>query len=282
MFVSVQGAKIHFTDSGKGIPTLFLHGIPDSHAVWDNVIAAVGGSCRCIAPDLPGFGQSEVPEGFQVTLTQMADFVDAFLVALGITEPAHLVVHDIGGPYGLAWAVRHQDKIRSIAIMNTVFQSEYRWHRYGRICRTPILGELLQVLTSQSGLTRAMRSNSGMNKPSRAHINATYRDFTGSVRRMVLRLYRGLDPEKFAQWDVRLRALAARVPSLVIWGDRDTYIGHAFADRFGATQVIHLAQCGHWPMIEMPESVSGHLLKLFANGMSTRQEAVADAPDAST
>ncbi|TFV90138.1 alpha/beta fold hydrolase [Oxalobacteraceae bacterium OM1] len=281
MFVSVQGARIHFSDSGEGIPTLFLHGIPDSHTVWDDVIASIRGSYRCIAPDLPGFGQSTVPTGFGVTLNGMADFVDAFLAALGITEPINLVVHDIGGPYGLAWAVRHPDKVRSIAIMNTVFQSEYRWHRYGRICRTPVLGELLQLLTSQSGLAQAIHRNSGLHKPSRAHIAATYRGFTGPVRRMVLRLYRGLDPEGFAHWDEQLRALAARVPSLVIWGDRDTYIGNAFAGRFGSRQVVHLPQCGHWPMIEVPDVVSRHLLKLLAIAIGTREGIHADAPKAS-
>jgi pimeloyl-ACP methyl ester carboxylesterase len=264
MFVNVHGAKIHFSESGKGAPTLFLHGIPDSGAVWNDVIATMRGSYRCVAPDLPGFGQSAVPRGFKVTLDGMADFVDAFITAIGITESINLVVHDIGGPYGLAWAVRHPEKVRSITIMNTVFQSEYRWHRYGRICRIPVLGELLQLLTSQSGLARAMRMNSGLSKPSREHINATYRGFTGSVRRMVLRLYRGLDPQVFKDWDEQLRALSASVPSLVMWGDRDTYIASTFADRFGVRQVMHLPHCGHWPMIEIPDVISRNLLELFA------------------
>lgn len=268
MFVNVHRARIHFSDSGKGVTTLFLHGIPDSGAVWDNVIAAMRGSYRCVAPDLPGFGQSAVPNGFRVTLDGMADFVDAFIAAIGIAEPINLVVHDIGGPYGLAWAVRHPEKVRSIAIMNTVFQSEYRWHRYGRICRIPVLGELLQLLTSQSGLAREIHTNSGLSKPSREHISATFRGFTGSVRRMVLQLYRGLDPDVFENWDERLRALSKRVPSLVMWGDRDTYIPSAFAGRFGARQVKHFPECGHWPMVEIPDVVSRNLLLHFAEDIA--------------
>ncbi|NEX62377.1 alpha/beta fold hydrolase [Noviherbaspirillum galbum] len=273
MFVNVDGARIHFSDSGEGAPVLFLHGIPDSCTVWDGVIPTVSQGHRCLAPDLPGFGQSAEPHGFRVNLENMARFIDGFLDALGITEPIHLVVHDIGGPYGLAWAVRHPDRVRSIAIMNTVFQSEYRWHRYGRICRTRGLGELLQLLTSQSGLARAMRQNSGANKPSRAHVSATYRAFTGRVRRMVLRLYRGLDPEVFEGWDASLRALSNSVPSLVMWGDRDTYIGSVFADRFGARQVMHFPESGHWLMLEAPEVVSRRLLALFAEEVPCREAA---------
>ncbi len=259
MFLSVQGTAIHFTDTGKGAPTLFLHGIPDSGEVWADVTKLLGATCRCIVPDLPGFGQSSVPAGFAVTLDSMADFIDDFVSALGITEPINLVVHDIGGPYGLAWALRYPAKIKRVVIMNTIFQSEYRWHRYGRICRMPLLGELIQALTTQAGLARELRAGSGTNKPTRARIEATYRGFTRPTRKMVLRLYRGLDPQRFAQWDSDLRVLLAKLPSLVLWGDRDPYVSSNFAERFGAQQVRHFPDCGHWPQIEIPEVVSREL-----------------------
>lgn len=265
MFVNVQGAKIYFSDTGKGVPTLFLHGIPDSGSVWKEVTRVVSSSYRCVVPDLPGFGQSAVPDGFQVKLDDMAKFVDEFLMAAGINEQVNLVVHDIGGPYGLAWAVRHPEKVRSITIMNTVFQSDYRWHRYGRICRMPVLGELLHILMTQSGLARSMIVNSGMFKPSREHISATYRGFTRSVRKMVLHLYRGLDPQVFQHWEAQLRTLASSVPSLVMWGDRDTYIASPFAGRFGARKVKHFPNCGHWPMVEIPDIVSRQLLEHFSD-----------------
>lgn len=264
MFVNVNGARIHFSESGAGVPVLFLHGIPDSGAVWNDVIVRMRDTNRCIAPDLPGFGLSAVPEGFRVTLEDMADFVEDFIMAIGLTEPINLVVHDIGGPFGLAWAARYPHRVKSIAILNTVFQPDYQWHRYGRICRTPVLGELLQLLTSQSGLARAMRKNSGLRKPSREHISATYSRFTRPVRRMVLRLYRGLDPAVFETWDAKLRDIASSIPSLVLWGDGDTYIGQTFASRFGAKQVRHFPERGHWLMLEIPEVISQSLLELYA------------------
>jgi pimeloyl-ACP methyl ester carboxylesterase len=268
MFVNVQGAKIHFSDTGKGVPTLFLHGIPDSGTVWKDVTRVMSSSYRCVVPDLPGFGQSAIPADFQVSLEDMAKFVDAFLTAVGISEQVNLVVHDIGGPYGLAWAVRHPEKVRSITIMNTVFQSDYRWHRYARICRMPVLGELLHILMTQSGLARSMLANSGIIKPSREHISTTYRSFTGSVRKMVLRLYRGLDPQVFQNWESQLHTLAATVPSLVMWGDRDTYIASPFAGCFGAQKVTHFPQYGHWPMVEIPDIVSRMLLEHFSEALA--------------
>jgi pimeloyl-ACP methyl ester carboxylesterase len=264
MFLNVQGAAIHFTDTGTGTPTLFLHGIPDSGEVWKGITELVSATCRCVVPDLPGFGKSSVPTGFEVTLDSMADFINDFVIALGMTEPINLVVHDIGGPYGLAWALRYPAKIKRIVIMNTVFQSEYRWHRYGRICRIPLLGELMQGLTSQAGLARELRASSGTSKPTRAHIEATYRAFASPARRMVLRLYRGLAPQRFAQWDSDLRSLAAKLPSLVLWGDRDPYIPNIFAERFGARQVLHFPDCGHWLQVEIPDVVSRELVEFFS------------------
>lgn len=272
MFANVQEAKIHYSDSGEGQATLFLHGIPDSGAVWKDVTHLVSRSYRCLAPDLPGFGLSEVPAGFEPSLEGMAEFVDAFLNAAGISEPVHLVVHDIGGPFGLAWAVRYPGKVRSITIMNTVFQSEYRWHRYAHICRTPLLGELLQVLTSQSGLARSMLANWGSARPSREHISATYSQFTRSARKMVLRVYRRLDPVVFRKWDTRLRALTAIVPSLVLWGDRDTYIDSEYAERFGAQKVKRFPNGGHWLMVEIPGVVSRNLLEHFSETTPVSRE----------
>jgi pimeloyl-ACP methyl ester carboxylesterase len=260
MKLNIQDANIYVADIGKGEPTLFLHGLPDSGDVWSSVTAALSNNFRCLIPDLPGFGRSSVPPNLDLSLDGMADFINALVTALGISEPLNLVVHDIGGPYGLAWAVRYPAKVKRIVIMNTVFQSEYQWHRYGRICRTPLLGELLQLLTTQSGLAREMRNGSGMNKPTRAHIAATYRWFGFTARRMVLRLYRALNPKVFAGWDSQLRDLASSTPSLVMWGDLDPYIPSSIAERFGAQQVRHFPDCGHWLQVETPDIVSSALL----------------------
>lgn len=264
MWLTVRGAAVHFTDTGEGTPTLFLHGIPDSGRVWDHLSGLMQASCRCIVPDLPGFGQSAVPSGFTVSLEHMAEWLNDFILAAGLTAPLNLVVHDIGGPYGLAWAVRYPANVKRIVIMNTVFQPEYRWHRYGRICRIPVLGELMQKLTTCAGLARELRASSGAVKPARAHIEATYAGFSAPVRRMVLRMYRGLDPQLFAGWDSELRALTARLPSLVLWGDRDPYIPAALAQRFGAQQLRHFPECGHWPQLEIPQQLAQELQAFFS------------------
>ena len=135
MTLTVRNARIHLIDKGEGEPVLFLHGNPDSSEMWSGIIAKLSPHYRCLAPDLPGFGHSGVPADLDCSLMGMAQFVDDMMEATGVGQPVHLVVHDFGGPYGLAWAVRHPHKVRSITAMNTVFFSDYEWHGLAKILR---------------------------------------------------------------------------------------------------------------------------------------------------
>jgi pimeloyl-ACP methyl ester carboxylesterase len=262
MTLHVCGAQINLIDQGSGTPMLFLHGNPDSSEIWSGLIPSLSRQHRCIAPDLPGFGHSSAPPDFDCSLEGLAAFVDEFVQAAGIAQPLHLVVHDLGGPYGLAWAAKHPHKVRSLVIMNTAFSSRFRWHLMGQLWRTPVIGELVQLLTNRVAFARAMRR--GSRNLSAEQINRTYDRVTPAMKRMVLRLYRALDTDKFKGWEDRVQDLAARVPSLVLWGDHDPYVPVRFAAQFGAQQVVHFPDCGHWLPAEAPQEVLERLLPFLA------------------
>lgn len=259
--IRVGRCDVHVLDEGSGTPTLFLHGNPDSSEIWAGVVPALAAQVRCIAPDLPGFGRSTAPEDFDCSLDGMANFIDQLVAALGIDEPLNLVVHDIGGPYGLAWAVRFPAKVRSLAIMNTVFFQDYRWHRMGRLWRMPVIGELVQALTTRRGFLRELRR--GSRHLTDQHIHRTYDRVTPAMKRMVLRWYRATDPRNFAGWEDRLLELTAQVPSLVLWGEHDPYIARRYAGRFGAATVERFAGSGHWLPAEAPADVADRLGRFF-------------------
>lgn len=276
MALNVGQCQIHLVDSGEGTPTLFLHGNPDSSEIWSGLIASLSPHMRCIAPDLPGYGRSTAPEDFDCSLEGMARFVDQLVTTLGLSEPLNLVVHDVGGPFGLAWAVRHPEKLRSVVIMNTVFASDFRWHLFGRLWRTPVIGELVQALTNRTGFTRELQRAS--RKLSIEQIHRTYALITPAMKRMVLRWYRAMDPQHFQGWEGELLQLLARKPSLVLWGEHDPYIDRRFAERFGAAAVEYFPESGHWLPAEEPALVSARLLRFF--GEQAGQSAQAAQPTA--
>jgi pimeloyl-ACP methyl ester carboxylesterase len=258
--VAAGGTDVHVAEAGAGPAVLLLHGNPDSHTVWRPVVAELAARHRCLAPDLPGFGASPAPPGLDLSLEAQAGFVRDLCDRLGL-ERLHLVVHDVGGPYGLAFASCHPERLRSLTILNTNFFPDYRWHFWARVWRTPVLGELAMAIANRPLFVREMRR--GSPRIPRDYAVEAYRDFGRSTRRHVLRWYRAMDPEVHSGWDERLLAATAELPKQVLWGDLDPFLPATTADRFGG-EVRHLADCGHWPMMEEPALVAGAIAELAA------------------
>ncbi|MFL5837268.1 MAG: alpha/beta fold hydrolase [Solirubrobacteraceae bacterium] len=102
-------------DVGSGPATLFVHGIATNALLWRHVIAEVSESRRCIAVDLPLHGQSPLAEGQPLGLTAFADLLEAVCAELEI-EDVDLVANDTGGAVAQIFAVRHSERMRSLAL----------------------------------------------------------------------------------------------------------------------------------------------------------------------
>jgi len=260
--VSVKGGDIHVTEWGDGPPVLLLHGNPDSGIMWEGVAERLGQRYHCIAPDLPGFGHSEVPAAFERSPDGMALFVEQFLAAAKVEAPLDLIAHDFGGPFAFAWAVRHPQAVRRLVAINTLFFSDYRWHFWARVWRTPVLGELAMLMSNKTAFAQELRR--GSRRLSDAHIDRTYALMTPRMKREVLRLYRASDPAKLKPWENDFLGLTRAKPTLVIWGDKDPYVAKAFAERFNARRVVHLPDAGHWAPVESPAECADAILQFFA------------------
>src|SRR5688572_14474614 len=197
---TIQGAKIVTYESGQGAPVLLLHGSPDTHDMWLPVMSRLNDDVRSIALDLPGFGESTLPANFALTLDNMADFVREFIAAMGIHEPVTLVTTDFGGHYGMAFLVKYPQMVRGIAISNTNFFSNYRWHFFARLYRVPVLGEILVGGVTRS-LMRSTLKNYAPALPD-SYIDSSYEPGFGSarVRKTILRMYRERDSKDFTGW----------------------------------------------------------------------------------
>ncbi len=262
MELVVQNVNVYLVDKGLGPPILFLHGVPDTAELWSAVIADLSADHRCLAPDLPGFGRSVAPANFDYSLENRAAFIDELVEAMHITAPLDLVVHDHGGPYGLAWAIKHPEKVHRIVCMNTFFHSEYRWHMWACIWRTPVLGELSMAMMNWPLFLWEIRR--GSRKLTRTQIRRAYAFRSPMMKRTILRLYRSTDPAIFVGWEDALLQLTTGVPTLVLWGDHDPYIPKRLAERFGARSVQHFPDCGHWLPAEASDEVSGLLRAFFS------------------
>jgi pimeloyl-ACP methyl ester carboxylesterase len=259
---NVGKSQVYVKTKGKGEAVLLLHGVPDTSDVWHNSIENLSNKYHCIAPDLPGFGRTVTPRNFDYSLENLASFIEQLLKSLCITDSVHMVIHDIGGIVGLAFALTHPDKVKSLTIMDTTFFSDYKWHAMAKTWRKPVLGELAMYLMRQKQFSAAMKKNAPIFTDTQ--IQANYDFLTWKNRRMILRFYRKLDPIVFKPWEDELASLAQHFPTQVIWGKNDNFLPATHAKRFGTDNVHILENTGHWPMLEQAKEVH----KLIRNNIN--------------
>lgn len=137
-------AAIHYVDEGSGTPVLMLHGNPTWSYLYRHVIKELVGTCRCIAPDYPGFGFSEHPPGYGYTPQEHAAWVTALIDHLRL-DGFILVVQDWGGPIGLSVAVDRPESVAGMVILNTWCWPP-DWHLWSFSCvMGGPLGKLLHL-----------------------------------------------------------------------------------------------------------------------------------------
>jgi pimeloyl-ACP methyl ester carboxylesterase len=116
---SVNGTEMYVVIAGTGPDVLLLHGFPDSHKLWRYQIPAlVAGGFRVIAPDLRGYGFTDIPKGGVAAyrMDQLVADVVSLLDVLGVAK-VRLVGHDWGAGIGWQAAIAHPDRIdRYVAI----------------------------------------------------------------------------------------------------------------------------------------------------------------------
>jgi pimeloyl-ACP methyl ester carboxylesterase len=119
--VDVDGIKVFYREAGrKGAPAiLLLHGFPTAGHMFRDLIPQLADRFRLVAPDLPAFGQSEMPArgAFTYTFENIANVIDRFTEVIGLRRFA-IYVFDYGAPVGFRLAVRHPDRLTAIVSQN--------------------------------------------------------------------------------------------------------------------------------------------------------------------
>ena len=119
--VDVDGIGVFYREAGpKDAPTiLLLHGFPTAGHMFRDLIPQLSDRFRIVAPDLPGFGKSDMPapDTFAYTFENIANVIDRFTEIIGLPRFA-MYVFDYGAPVGFRLAVRHPDRINAIISQN--------------------------------------------------------------------------------------------------------------------------------------------------------------------
>ncbi len=110
--------QLEVVDRGHGVPLVFAHGFPLDHTMWQAQIDAFSQTHRVIAPDLRGFGASQVIPG-TTSMERFADDVAALLDALEVTEPIIFCGLSMGGYIGWQFWRRHAARLKGLVLCDT-------------------------------------------------------------------------------------------------------------------------------------------------------------------
>lgn len=115
--VDVDGTRIFYREAGeRAAPTLLLlHGFPTSSHMFRDLIPLLADRFHIVAPDLPGFGQSDIPK--EASFAGIADTIGRFTEVVGLDRFA-IYIFDYGAPTGLRMALKHPERITAIITQN--------------------------------------------------------------------------------------------------------------------------------------------------------------------
>lgn len=120
-FLDLDGIRMHYLDEGDGPPVVMVHGNPTWSYYYRHLVLALRESHRVVVPDHIGCGLSDKPgeDAYPYRLERRVEDLERLIDHAELDGKVTLVVHDWGGMIGMAWAVRHPERVERLVILNT-------------------------------------------------------------------------------------------------------------------------------------------------------------------
>lgn len=236
-------------------PIVLLHGMFQNRASWQPLVSAAGGRFRFVAPDLPGFGDSEKPgpNRYPYGVEAFSEAVADLFGGLEIGR-AHLIGHGVGGAVALHLAARHPELVARLVLIDTLCYPS-PLHPKLRLAATPLLGGLLfKQLLGRAAFRAFYRDRIG-GRVETALIDNYYESLDSPAGRgaLLATLRATLDTRNVVA-DSRL----VHAPTLVLWGRHDRMVPAGHGRRLAKeipSAGFELVDAGHAAHEEDPEGV---------------------------
>jgi pimeloyl-ACP methyl ester carboxylesterase len=272
--VEANGLKFHVAPEGDGPLMLFLHGFPEYWAMWQPMLEHFGARGWCAAaPDLRGYNLSEKPAAVEAYKAKhlVADVLA--LAAQYTKEKFVLVAHDWGGAVAWSVAIAHPERLSKLVMLN----SPHPYIFWRELCESPAqqkaseymrffrLAKAERVL-SENGYARLLGAFAELDEATRRSLVEAWSQpgaLTGG-----LNYYRasalyppGEDDPGARKLQLKPEDFLVRVPTLVLWGMRDTALLPGCLDGLEAVvpelKIVRVPEASHWIARERTDLVIG-------------------------
>lgn len=270
------GLRLHVMESGAGPAVVLLHGNPTWGFLWRKVARALAGErLRLVMPDLAGLGLSEKPRdpAFH-TLDTHARVVGALLDAVA-PGPLALVLHDWGGPIGLAALAERPGRLAGLVVTNTRVgppRPESRGSRFHRFANMPVLSDIaFRLLGFPQNVLHATQADRAS---IRGDVARAYRwplrriaDRTAPLALARMVPYRRPDHPSIAGLERSLAvARGFQGPAAIVWGERDPILARALRSVEEALPAARVTAvpAGHFLQEESPGAIAAAIRDVVA------------------
>jgi pimeloyl-ACP methyl ester carboxylesterase len=271
-WIEVQGRAVNLLEIGSGPPVVFVHGLSGGWQNWlENMPVLAEAGYRCIAMDLPGFGESPMPAE-QISIPGYAHFLDVLLGRLGV-DAACVVGNSMGGYVAAELAIAVPQRVERLVLVAAagITSQELRNERALAGLRRAewLLGLYGSFFAARS---QFVASHERLRRRALLLITAHPELLPGPL---VWENLRGSGKPGFVaaldaltNYPIKDRLQQIACPTLVIWGEKDYLVPVRDADVFASlipdARKVVFADTGHVPQLERPEAVNRLLLEFLA------------------
>jgi 3-oxoadipate enol-lactonase len=256
--VPIDEVHLNTLVAGSGPPLLFVHGFPLDHSMWREQIPFFARTHTVIAPDLRGFGRSDVTTG-TVSMARFADDLAELLIEIGVTEPVAFCGLSMGGYIAFEFARRHGPKLSHLVL-----------------CDTRVAADALEARTKRfETADRVTREGPGFladSMPERLYAKATFErqpELIAATQEVIRRSPRGGVAAASRGMGERADATpwltSIQTPTLVVCGAHDAIAPPAemreFAGKIPGAQFVQIADAGHMAPEEQPAAFNAALAR---------------------
>ncbi len=250
--IYVGDARLHVEDQGAGPPLLLVHGFPLDHSMWKHQIRQFAGKYQVIAPDLRGFGGSDIPHE-TVSMDDFADDLVTLLDGLHV-EKAVFCGLSMGGYIGFRFAERYPERLTGLILCDTRAVPDSAEAAAGRettaqMVLTAGMAQLSQTMLQKLFAPATLKANTDEVVAMREVMeNAHPEGVAAALRGMAIR------PDSTALLS------HIKVPTLVIVGEHDAISPpdemETIAKAIPGAEFLQVPAAGHMAPLEQPEPVN--------------------------
>jgi pimeloyl-ACP methyl ester carboxylesterase len=276
--ITLHGHQFSYRRAGSGPLLVLLHGIAGTSATWENVMLRLGERHTVIAPDFLGHGESSKPRG-DYSLGAYANGIRDLLGALGY-ERGTIIGHSLGGGVAMQFAYQFPERCERLVLVSSGGLGR-EVHLLLRAAVLPGAEAVLPWLCTagQRSVAAITQVLGRLGLRAGTDLEEIWRNFTSledsGARHAFVHTVRGimdLGGQRVSATD-RLY-LAAELPTLIIWGERDPLIpvrhAHLAHERIPGSRLEIFPDAGHFPYRDDPQRFASLVLD-FLQTTTTRR-----------